>query len=95
MSTNSESVSAKEIESKILDLLNERLSESSICPSEVARALSEENWRDLMPSVREAADVLAESGRIIVTQKGRKISSAVEIQAWALPRLGCNTIIFC
>ncbi len=44
----------------------------TICPSEVARALADE-WRPLMPAVREVATELAEAGRIVVTQKGRRV----------------------
>jgi Protein of unknown function (DUF3253) len=44
---------------------------SSICPSEVARALAtdEAEWRALMPTVREQARLLAKEGLIRVTQK--------------------------
>lgn len=44
----------------------------TVCPSEVARALADE-WRPLMPAVREVATELAEAGRIVVTQKGRRV----------------------
>lgn len=44
----------------------------SVCPSEVARALSED-WRPLMPEVRRAAAALAREGRCRVLRKGREI----------------------
>lgn len=42
----------------------------SICPSEVARVLSPDNWRALMPKIREVARRLAREGRVVVTQGG-------------------------
>ncbi|MCV3272914.1 DUF3253 domain-containing protein [Roseobacter sinensis] len=47
----------------------------TFCPSEVARALSPDRWRDLMAEVRQVADALAEAGEIVVTQKGRPVSA--------------------
>ena len=42
----------------------------SICPSEAARAVGGEDWRDLMEPAREAARALARTGEMEVTQKG-------------------------
>ena len=42
----------------------------TVCPSEVARALAPNDWRPLMPRVREAAARLAEDGEIVATQRG-------------------------
>ncbi|MEL6582564.1 MAG: DUF3253 domain-containing protein [Pseudomonadota bacterium] len=47
----------------------------TLCPSEVARALSSDEWRDLMPLVRQEAEVLREAGDISVTQKGEAVSA--------------------
>lgn len=59
----------------LLALCRERGSARSICPSEVARALSrdEAQWRALMPLVRATAAALAARGDIVVTQRGRAI----------------------
>jgi hypothetical protein len=59
-----------DIERCIMELLNARAATSSICPSEVARALArdEDAWRALMPSVREVAARLARAGSIRITQ---------------------------
>ena len=43
----------------ILDLLSERAAEATICPSEAARSLAANDWRPLMPRVREVAIELA------------------------------------
>lgn len=57
----------------ILDLLAARDSGKTICPSEVARALDADNFRPLMPVVREAAGELVQEGRIEVTQRGAPV----------------------
>lgn len=57
------------IRAKILAFAKERAGKT-FCPSEVARALSEE-WRPMMPHVREAASLLVEEGRVRCTQHGR------------------------
>ncbi|MBB3813063.1 hypothetical protein FHY13_001369 [Xanthomonas arboricola] len=53
-------------------LLARRLPQQSICPSEVARALSqdENRWRALMPQVRAVAADLARKDVVRVTQRG-------------------------
>lgn len=45
----------------------------TICPSDVARALGGEQWRELMDGVRETARALADVGEITVRQKGEKV----------------------
>ena len=40
------------------------------CPSEVARELFPNDWRDKMDLVRSVADILVESGELLVLQKG-------------------------
>ena len=60
-------------ETQIIDSIRTfttRRAPSTVCPSEVARALSPNDWRPLMPRVREAAARLAESGEIVATQRG-------------------------
>jgi hypothetical protein len=58
------------IERSILDLLKDRSPSLSICPSDVARALTgeEAEWRALMPQVREVAKRMAAEKIIRVTQ---------------------------
>jgi hypothetical protein len=58
------------LESKILELLAERAATSTICPSEVARALGGEEWRDLMEPARRAARRLVADGEVTITQRG-------------------------
>ncbi|MCC4615039.1 DUF3253 domain-containing protein [Xanthomonas campestris pv. asclepiadis] len=61
-----------QIVATIRALLARRLPEQSICPSEVARALSgdEMRWRALMPQVRSVAADLASRDVVQITQRG-------------------------
>ncbi len=43
------------LERAIDELLDRRSADSSICPSEAARAVDPQGWRDLMPDARAAA----------------------------------------
>ena len=63
---------APAIEDTIFGLLARRRKGSTICPSEVARALvpDEVPWRELMPRVRQVAQALAQENRIVVTRGG-------------------------
>ncbi len=62
-----------EVAGKILELLEGRA--GTICPSEVARALAED-WRPLMPAVRDAAAGLVAEGKIEVTQGAEVVDLA-------------------
>jgi len=60
----------------ILALLDERDPGKTICPSEAARAMDEENFRGLMQTVRGAASELVDEGVIDVTQGGLAVDLA-------------------
>lgn len=45
----------------------------TICPSDVARVVGGEGWRDLMPQVRRIADQLTGTGLVVVTQRGEPV----------------------
>lgn len=49
-------------------------SESSICPSDVARTVGGSSWRALMPEVRRITAELADRHEVVVTQKGTAVS---------------------
>lgn len=59
-------------------LLNSRDSPKTICPSEVARALSSaelkslnaSDWRELMPAVREELWAMRDRGEVEILRKG-------------------------
>jgi len=65
-----------ELERVILRLLSQRSAESSICPSDAARAARPGSWRALMDEVRAAAGRLADRGEVEVTQGGRVVDIA-------------------
>jgi len=59
-----------------LDLLAARASTSTICPSDAARAVDPDGWRDLMPPTRRAAGRLVAEGRVEITQRGNVVDLA-------------------
>ena len=64
------------LERTIDELLDRRRPDASICPSEAARALDPEGWRNLMPAARAAAGRLAAAGTVEVTQGGEVVDVA-------------------
>ncbi|SEV90102.1 DUF3253 domain-containing protein [Luteibacter sp. 329MFSha] len=64
-----------DIAATIVRLLDTRAPEASICPSDVARALADDEtaWRALMPRVRDEASDLARDGRIVITRGERQL----------------------
>lgn len=61
---------AAELETAITDLLDRRRGGATVCPSEAARAVDPDNWRDLMGPARTAAGRLAAAGVVEVVQRG-------------------------
>ena len=55
---------ASRYDATILEMAAARGEGKSFCPSEVARALSSDDWRPLLTHVRAAARRLAEAGQI-------------------------------
>ncbi|MEL6546300.1 MAG: DUF2256 and DUF3253 domain-containing protein [Myxococcota bacterium] len=58
------------LESSILSLLDRRGSGKTICPSEAARQVFPEGWREHMEDSRRAARRLVARGEIVITQNG-------------------------
>ncbi len=58
------------LEHAILDLLEQRSAEATICPSEAAKAVDPDEWRDLMEPARRAARRLVAADDVVVTQGG-------------------------
>jgi hypothetical protein len=52
------------------EMLQNRGADKTICPSEAARALASADWREIMPLVREAAQLLLSEGILRIEQKG-------------------------
>lgn len=61
------------LERAILDLLRQRARGATICPSEAARTVDPEGWRDLMERARRAARRLVARDRVEITQGGRVV----------------------
>ncbi|MEM7049859.1 MAG: DUF3253 domain-containing protein [Acidobacteriota bacterium] len=61
------------LEGAILELLEGRARHATICPSEAARAVAPETWRELMEPARRAARRLVAVGRLEILQGGRVV----------------------
>ncbi|MEM9287212.1 MAG: DUF3253 domain-containing protein [Pseudomonadota bacterium] len=70
MSTDPNQSAAKEA---ILALLARRAPGKTICPSEAARTLAPDGWREQMDVVRQAAATLEAQGIIDICQGGESI----------------------
>jgi hypothetical protein len=68
----------RQLEEGIRSLLAGRASTASICPSDVARAVTsnEAEWRALMEPVRQAARRMVATGEVEITQGGRVVDPA-------------------
>lgn len=60
---------AGRIREMLMCLARERADGCTFCPSEAARRLSDD-WRPLMPRVRDVAAELMAEGRLVCTQRG-------------------------
>lgn len=66
---------AQRIGAAIRTLLRKR-DGKSICPSDAARVVGGEAWRDRMADVRAIAGEMAARGELVVTQKGDEVTVA-------------------
>lgn len=69
-------VAERDMERAILDLLDQRAAAATICPSEAARAVAGDAWRDQMDSARAAAQRLVTAGAVDITQRGEVVDLA-------------------
>lgn len=60
----------RHLERTIDALLDARAATSSICPSDAARAIGGDTWRDLMEPARRAARRMVARGEVEITQGG-------------------------
>ena len=58
------------LEETIAALLSARSTDATICPSEAAKAVGDEEWRDLMEPARRAARRMVARGELQITQGG-------------------------
>jgi hypothetical protein len=66
-------VSEKRLREAILTLARERAPAKTICPSDAARAVGGDDWRDLMADARDIARDLARAGDVEIMQRGEVI----------------------
>lgn len=64
---------AKRLRAAILALARHRGPTSSICPSDAARAIGGDDWRELTEQGRTIAFKLARDGDVEITQRGSMI----------------------
>ncbi len=76
------------LERAIGALLDARRPGATICPSEAARAVAPEGWRELMPQARAAAGRLAARGDVEVTQGGAVVDVATARGPVRIRRVG-------
>lgn len=57
----------------ILTLARERAPAKTICPSDAARAVGGDRWRDLMDDARDIARDLARAGEVEIMQRGEVV----------------------
>jgi hypothetical protein len=72
-SASLDEVSEQRLRTAILELARQRGPSSSICPSDAARSVGGDGWRDLMDQARDIARDLARDGEVVVTQKGKEL----------------------
>lgn len=65
-----------DLERAILELLEKRAASATICPSEAARAVAGDDWRDQMDAARAAAGRLVAAGAVEITQRGEVVDPA-------------------
>lgn len=62
-------VFADDIRKTILKLADERGAGKTFCPSDVAQAIDQKNWRMLVDQVELVATALIQEGKLIATNK--------------------------
>ncbi|WP_201464700.1 DUF3253 domain-containing protein [Janibacter melonis] len=63
----------EQLEAAIRELLAARSAEATICPSEAARQVGGDDWRDLMQPARDVVARLADAGEVEATQGGEVV----------------------
>ncbi|WP_104180953.1 DUF3253 domain-containing protein [Arthrobacter sp. B0490] len=65
------------LRAEILRIAELRGADKTLCPSDAARSIGGDTWRDLMPAARRIAFELAGEGRVDVTQHGDRVEPGV------------------
>lgn len=61
------------LEDAIVALLDQRAASATICPSEAARSVGGDDWRELMEPARAAARRLQAAEKVTILQGGRPV----------------------
>ena len=69
-----------ELEQAVLDLLAGRDEGKTICPSEAARRVRPDGWREEMEPARQVARRMASEGRIEILQRGETLDPEAEFR---------------
>lgn len=64
------------LERSVLDLLARRAARATICPSEAARAVGGDDWRELMEPARAAARRLVARDEVEITHGGHVVDGS-------------------
>ena len=64
-------MSEQQLREAILALARERAPAKTICPSDAARTIGGDQWRDLMEDARDIARDLAKAGEVEIMQRGK------------------------
>ncbi len=71
-----------DLDSAILELLDQRAVGATICPSEAAKlvgkrtGMADDGWRELMEPARQAARRLVATDQVCITQKGMVVDAS-------------------
>lgn len=65
------------LRAEILRIAEQRGRNKTLCPSDAARSIGGDTWRELMPAARRIAFELAAEGRVDVTQHGERVDPDV------------------
>jgi hypothetical protein len=71
-------VSDTHLRDAILSLARDRAPAKTICPSDAARAVGGDQWRDLMEQARDIARELARAGDVEIMQRGEVLDPEAE-----------------
>jgi hypothetical protein len=63
----------RRLEDEIRTLLSARARDASICPSDAARSVGGDDWRELMEPARRAARRMVAAGEVEITQRGHPV----------------------
>lgn len=63
----------EQLEAAIRELLAARSADATICPSEAARQVGGDDWRDLMQPARDVVARLADAGEVEATHCGEVV----------------------